>query len=169
MSQHTLSVQTYRVRNTWCQQQFVFNIRCAWRHCRHSVAGVVCTEYILLLDIGVTSAIVNGSIYSPLPSLWNCISFFLLLFFCLSCLLEFMEIYVTQRLDTPTLMTLFCITQESLCLCVFILVAFKRWRPTITQSELGICYVSCLYRSSLCLSKHHAMTACSGRQNYTHS
>ena len=54
---------------------------------------------------------------------------FFFIIFCLSCLLEFMEIYVTQRLDTPTLMTLFCVTQGSLRLCVFILVAFKDVGP----------------------------------------
>jgi hypothetical protein len=35
----------------------------------HGVAGVMCTKYILLLDIGITSAIVNGPIYLPQNSL----------------------------------------------------------------------------------------------------
>jgi len=59
---HTLPVQTYRVQNTWCQQQFVFDIWYTWR-----VVGVVGTKYILLLDIGIASAVVNVSIYLPLP------------------------------------------------------------------------------------------------------
>lgn len=170
MSQHTLRVQTYRVQNTWCQQQFVFNIWCTWRHCRRSVAGVMCTKYILLLDIGITSAFVDGSIYSTLPSLWNCISFFYIYIFLF---VVFVGVYGNwcdaavgySDSDDSVLHNSWKFTS----VFFFMLVAFKRWWATATQSELGMYYVSCLYRSSLCLGKHHAMTACSGRQNYTHS
>jgi hypothetical protein len=133
-------VQTYWLQGTWCQRQFVFNIWCTWRHRRHSVAGVMCTKYVLLLDIGTTSPIVNGSIYLPLPSLWNCILFFI---FCLSCcvgvygnLCDAMTGYSAS--DDSVLH----ISKEFTFVCLHFGCTENMWAHYDTDNGLGISYVS---------------------------
>ena len=59
-----------------------------------------------------------------------------------------MEIYVTQRLDTSTLMTLFYISQGTLRPFVFHFGCIQRMQVRYnTDIELGMCYVTCLFKS----------------------